>query len=231
MIAVSIVSHHHNQFVCELISKLGESKLISTIVVTENIKSEPEIIFNNKLKLVSNSSPLGFGKNHNNALDHINEDDHVLVLNPDVLFPFNIDATLQEALDFSIDKKGIFSPQQMDSNNNLIKNKRPYMNISTFIMRQLGINREADKYWIPGAFMLFTPGIFQELLFDEQFFMYCEDMDICKRANLAGYDVSFVNGSCPIIHDGQLKSKKDFIHFYFHLSSLIRYFKKWNNQR
>lgn len=46
--------------------------------------------------------------------------------------------------------------------------------------------------WISGAGLMVRRDLLQELGgFDEGFFMYCEDKDLCRRIRAAGYDVRF----------------------------------------
>jgi len=227
---VSIVSHGHNECVNSLVEKLTNAAKVSTIVVIENIKEDIKIWQSPKVKLISNKLPLGFGENHNKASMHVAKGGYFLVLNPDVEFPHNIEDTLQHLLDNIGERKGIFSPIHVDKQLNVVSSRRDYLTIFGFIKRQFGINYESDDYWIPGAFMLFSPDVFESILFDDLFFMYCEDMDICKRTKLAGYEVGYVDNEYPIIHEGQRQSKKSITHFIFHIISLLRYFYKWRSK-
>ena len=227
MITVSIVSHGHNEWVNSLVKKLTDVTQVSTIVVIENIEQDIKIWKSPKVKLISNELPLGFGENHNNASKHIGKGDYFLVLNPDVEFTCAIEATLRHLLDDIGERKGVFSPKHVDKQFGAVSSRRAYLSITGLIKRQFGINYESNDYWLPGAFMLFSPDVFESILFDDLFFMYCEDMDICKRTKLGGYEVGFVDNEYPIIHEGQRQSKKSVIHFIFHITSLVRYFYKW----
>lgn len=77
--------------------------------------------------------------------------------------------------------------------------------------------------WVAGMFMLFDSTTYQSIGgFDESFFMYYEDVDICERIwksknTLAG-DLSI-----RVIHDAQRASRKNFKHMLWHISSMIRY--------
>ena len=64
--------------------------------------------------------------------------------------------------------------------------------------------------FVSGGFMMIKKKVFNELMgFDENYFMYIEDMDLCYRAHKKGYGVHFLPyGS--IIHQGQGSSSRAF---------------------
>lgn len=227
MITVAVVSHKHNELVNALVKQLADSNLISLIVVVENVRDMIQIDELAKVTLIPNTTPLGFGENNNIAARFLDEENHFLVINPDVMFPYDVGATLASLLEKIGDRRGVFSPNHVDERFSMVSSRREYLTIFGLIKRKIGINRIADNYWIPGAFMLFTPNIFQASLFDQRFFMYCEDMDICNRIRREGYHVGFIDNDFPIIHEGQRQSKKNLRHFILHITSLGRYFNKW----
>ena len=62
--------------------------------------------------------------------------------------------------------------------------------------------------------------------FDERFFMYLEDVDICKRLINNNYKI-FIDNENRVIHNAQRESRKNIKLFFIHLNSLLKYFVKW----
>jgi GT2 family glycosyltransferase len=62
--------------------------------------------------------------------------------------------------------------------------------------------RPAVVEWISGACMLIRRDVL-ELVdgWDEGFFLYCEDIDLCKRIRDAGFEVRY-EPSCVAVHQG-----------------------------
>jgi N-acetylglucosaminyl-diphospho-decaprenol L-rhamnosyltransferase len=53
---------------------------------------------------------------------------------------------------------------------------------------------------VNGAFMLTSRALLERIgLFDEAFFMYCEDLDLCHRCTLAGYE-NIYHGAVDLVH-------------------------------
>jgi GT2 family glycosyltransferase len=65
-------------------------------------------------------------------------------------------------------------------------------------------SRPHDVAWGGAACMLVRREVFQAIGgFDEQFFMYCEDMDLCKRIGDAGYRLRYLPDAAAIHHWGK----------------------------
>jgi len=77
-------------------------------------------------------------------------------------------------------------------------------------------------HWIPGLFMMFRSDAYREIGgFDERFFMYGEDFDICARTQLAGWKLQ-VAENLLARHDAQRASRTDAKHLYWHVTSLLK---------
>ena len=62
--------------------------------------------------------------------------------------------------------------------------------------------------------------------FDERFFMYYEDVDICARLRLKGMTILLV-ASEWIVHDARRESRRSIKLFVFHVSSMMKFFVKY----
>jgi len=61
---------------------------------------------------------------------------------------------------------------------------------------------------ISGACMLLNRVVFQDIgMFGEDYFMYCEDVELCYRSHLAGF-INYYIGSVTIIHHGGKSSSQ-----------------------
>jgi GT2 family glycosyltransferase len=64
------------------------------------------------------------------------------------------------------------------------------------IRDEAAYERDHDVPWLSGACMLIRRDLYEALGgLDEQFFLYCEDMDLCRRVWNSGYRVRFVSGA------------------------------------
>lgn len=82
--------------------------------------------------------------------------------------------------------------------------------------------------WVNGGCMLIKRDVFEKLDgFDEHFFMYVEDMELCYRAHLKGMN-SYVDPSSIIKHVGQGSSNKTFAIVSIY-KGLLYFYKKHKN--
>ena len=81
--------------------------------------------------------------------------------------------------------------------------------------------------WCSGALMAIKAGTFRELDgFDESYFMYMEDADLCMRAARKGVKIRFY-GDVAMVHNAARASRNIFsASFVQHLTSALRYFWK-----
>lgn len=73
--------------------------------------------------------------------------------------------------------------------------------------------KENNADWVSGASIFIRKTIFEEINgFDEKFFMYNEEVDLCKRVKKRGFEIMVEPSSC-ITHIGSVGSKKNYYFF------------------
>jgi len=97
-------------------------------------------------------------------------------------------------------------------------------------MQKLGISDKSptkimEVDWVKGGLFMIQSDVFRNLGgFDEQIFMYTEDMELCYRAKLAGYKTYFYP-DISIIHKEQGSSNRTFAIVYIY-KNLLYFYKK-----
>ena len=80
--------------------------------------------------------------------------------------------------------------------------------------------------WVAGMFMLFRKDFFKNINgFDQGYFLYYEDIDLCIRARKQKFEVVFVN-STFVYHDARRSSHKNLRFLIIHITSVVRFFSK-----
>ena len=183
---------------------------------------------------------IGFGAAHNLVLNKLCSNFH-LILNPDVVFSVGVISSLITALNenptvaFVTPKVRYPSmkPQYICRKHptlfDLLNRKLKILN-DQFLNREYR-DRDLQKPFYPdfihGCFMLFNTTDLKNLKgFDERFFLYMEDADICRRIDEIGKKKLYYP-KVEIIHHHQQGSSKSIKLFIIHTSSAIKYFLKW----
>lgn len=196
-IAVSIVLYKTNQLeLKELFLSLGKQHCAQNLDVflldnspaelQATIKSwtdEYQDLFNN-LHYQASDSNLGFGRGHNVNFRKSKDYDFVLILNQDIVI-------LENSLDYLLDvartddkQVGVWEMRQI-----------PYEHPKIYNPVTL------ETGWVAGAACLFRQHVINEINgFDEDIFMYAEDVDISWRLVAAGYQCKYIAKS-PVIHN------------------------------
>ncbi|MGZ5686047.1 MAG: hypothetical protein ACXWG9_18115 [Usitatibacter sp.] len=163
---------------------------------------------------------LGFGKAHNIAIALAMEGGarYHIVINPDVQVRDKAITKLREAMerDPSI---GLISPQLLNPDGSVQHLCKllptPYdlavrrfgteamrkRNDWRFTLRESGYGRPMQAPSLPGAFMFMRLSVLRQVGgFDERYFMYLEDLDICRRIGRAAKTVFFPDAQVMHAH-------------------------------
>lgn len=234
-ISISVVSHFQIDLVAQLLGDLescckdSNFELILTLNVDEVLPLALDG-FSYRIRLFRNPTPMGFAANHNQAFSHATGR-HFCVLNPDIRLNGNpFTALLACFVDSSV---GVVAPLVLDGNGGVEDSARRFPTPLKILLKAVGQRRGPDYVikelpiypdWVGGMFMLFPRAGFEQLQgFDERYFLYYEDVDICGRLRLLGYAVVL----CPqakVIHHAQRSSHRNFEYLRWHLRSMTRFF-------
>lgn len=182
----------------------------------------PSVIF------ISNKENIGFAKANNQALRQA-KGHYVLFLNPDTILPEDIFTKTLAFLDAN-PKAGALGVRMIDGSGQFLKeSKRGLPTAWASFCKMTGLTASFPqskffaKYYVghlaenktqpvdvlSGAFMLARKEVLNKLNgFDEQFFMYAEDIDLSYRILKLGYQ-NYYFADASIIHFKGESTKKD----------------------
>lgn len=231
LISVSIVSHGHGQMVDRLVdSLLAKCPEVREILVTRNVADPHSRIDQPGVLLIENPQPKGFGANHNNAFK-LTHTPFFCVINPDITIESNPFPRL--LLSLRRTHAAVTAPIVLNPKGEIEDNLRLFPTLATLFAK--AIRGEKGGYphppgqttlhpdWVAGMFMLFRRKAFQCVGgFDERYYLYYEDVDICTRLWRAGQRVAATT-EARVIHDARRASHHDLRHLCWHLGSAARY--------
>ena len=231
-LSVSIVSHGHVAEVRNLLSDLRDIVPDSTeILLTLNSAADAplaDIALPGRGRVIRNSAPKGFGANHNAAFG-LSRGKYFCVVNPDIRLPADPFQALMRAA--AQERVGIVAPRVVDSSGAIQTSYRRVPTPALWLRHALGSKPDydyanpapAEVDWFAGMFMLFRREVFESLGgFDERYFLYYEDVDICCRARIAGWRVR-LEPRASVIHDARRDSHRNLKFTLWHAQSVLRF--------
>ena len=223
---VSITSHRHGALVSGLMGELLECPEVERVVVTHNLPEDGALPHSKKVILKKNSQPMGYGANQNTAFS-LAENTFFCVLNPDIQIKSNPFPELLAS--FSNHKVALVAPKIFTPEGRVEDSARKFPTLRSLLSKAAGGSNgtyselKSSPDWVAGMFMIFRSDVFREIGgFDEMFFLYYEDVDICWRLRQKGYEIKFVP-SVEVIHDARRESRKNWRYARWHLASMARY--------
>lgn len=186
----------------------------SEIIVIDNNSSDDSCAMVKKLfpevVLIQNDENVGFSKANNQAVQFA-KGEYVCILNPDTVVA---EDTFIKLLDFSGTKKdlGIVGCRLIDGTGKYLRESKrntPVVRVaaqkmlgkvSNYYAHHLKQNEIGKVDVLVGAFMFLKKEVYNDLKgFDEDYFMYGEDIDLSYRLLKAGYS-NYYYGETTIIH-------------------------------
>lgn len=233
MITVSVVTHRHGAFIKRLAGELLRCPAVKRIVITVNVEEPLTLPGDARLTILRNPEPRGFGANHNAAFRHCTTP-YFCVLNPDIELRGDPFPQLMQAFE---PRAALVAPLVVSPAGELEDSYRKFPTVLDLVRKAVAPSRGTPAAredllrpdWVAGMFMLFRAEAFRSVGgFDEKYFLYYEDVDICARLRRQGRGIS-VCPAATVVHDAQRTSHRDLRYATWHARSMLRYFVKHGN--
>lgn len=210
-IDVVVVTYNSAAYLPRLAESIQDFSEASSVTIVDNNSRDDSASLAERLdwgcevSIVRRGSNPGFGASMNlGALTHGRHHDQILILNPDVALSSSVLTALSSTLkeDGTL---GAIGPVLRTSDGNAVSSARNFPTVPSIARRYVEEAVHNGSFtlvdWICGAAMLWKREAFEELEgFSEDFFLYFEDVDICRRASDAGWRIA-IDGSSTAIHD------------------------------
>ena len=206
-----VVSYNSREHLRACVAPLTEIDGVRTFVV-DNASSDGSVasIDDLRVTVLAQSENRGFGAGCNAGWRR-GDSPYVLFLNPDASVDASSLQRLVEVLEREPDV-GLAGPRILESDGSLAYSQRRFPRLRSTYARALFLHRifpraswadelvrDASAYetpaspdWVSGACMLVRRSVLEQVGgFDERFFLYCEDKDLCRRIRAAAYDVCY----------------------------------------
>lgn len=235
LVSISVVSHGQASLVAELIADIdryggSQLELILTLNFGEDLPFDTSH-YTFPIRIIRNSIPKGFGANHNAAF-RIAHGKYFCVANPDIRFSSDVFTHLVSVFQQEVGA-GVVAPLVRSPTGSVEDSARRFPGITTPFLRFVRRNAMPDypvittrfePDWVAGMFMLFPADVYAALGgFNEHYFLYYEDIELCARLRLAGYQV-VVEPRAVIVHAARRDSHRKLRYLRWHLSSALRFF-------
>jgi len=207
-----------------------------------------------EIRVIANKKNLGYGAGNNIGIKHA-KGDYILILNPDVEIKY---PEIEKMLDYlkNYPDVGIIGPQLIYPDGTIQDSYRKFPKFCDLIIKRTNLykfpffkKRMTDYLmydvnphkiqkvdWLVGAVLLVPKWVFKMVgYFDERYFLFLEDTDLCRRVWERGLKVMYFPEAKAIHNHKRLSQGKSWRvllnkNFYTHISSASKYFWKWRNK-
>lgn len=205
-LSVIVVNYNTSDFLVRCLNSIAsESDQDIEVIVVDNASQDgsKDIIKKNFpwVRLIANDRNLGFAHANNQALK-VSRGAYVHFLNPDTEVRHGAFKAMIEFMESS-PKIGLAGTRILNPDGSVqlsVDKRYPGEKYASGELKGL----KGDLAWVSGASMIARRGIVDDLGgFDERFFLYGEEQDLCLRVRKAGWIVGFIPDAVVIHWEGQ----------------------------
>lgn len=209
--------------------------------IRNTVRNEPRV------RVIETKDNLGFGGGYEAGI-RFAAGKYLLICNPEKLLPEDGLVKMIEKMERETDI-GILTPKLVHTDGTVRESprsfprpldvvaKRTFLSRIIPLTRYLQLNEDPDKErdtdWVAGGCLMIRRDLFEELGgFDPQFFLFFEDIDLCRRCWEAGKRVVYFPSVVASdrkrrLSEGGLKRLLFTKIGRIHIVSMLRYFRKW----
>lgn len=248
-ITASLVTYNNDKKdIKDVIESFLGIKTPITLFVMDNSdeNSIEEYCNHSNINYFFNNANLGFGAAHNMAFEkaYLLNSDYHLLLNPDVSFnpsvldkiiaKMNSDTTIGLLMPKVLYPTGeiqylcklIPSPKDLILRRFIPFQKFKNKHRDKYEMRFFSYQKEAEIPIMSGCFLMLRTAVLKQVKgFDLRYFMYLEDVDLCRRIGEVSRLLYFPD--VEIVHNYGKGSYTNIKLLLYHSMSAIKYFNKW----
>jgi len=229
-ISIIVINFNSTKALIKLLNSVDKiKKIIGEIILIDNNSTHFNaslIPLQNKTKLVINDTNIGFAKAVNQGID-ISKYKYILLLNPDTKIIDNSIVNLYQQI-LTKNEIGAIGGKIISKNQRYSANKKPNFLTGIFeftnIKKIFPNNKFSTDFWpeiknpnkklevdsLCGAFILFKKYLNKhKLKFDENFFLYLEDIDFGLNIREMGYKIIF-DPKSKIYHTGGVSNTSQY---------------------
>ena len=205
-LSVIVVNYNTSDFLVRCLNSIASQygHNIEVIVVDNASQDSSQDIIRKTfpwVRLIANDRNLGFARANNQALK-VSRGAYVHFLNPDTEVRHDAFKAMIEFMDSS-PKIGLAGTRILNPDGSVqlsVDKRYPGEKYARGELKGL----KGDLAWVSGASMIARRGIVDDLGgFDERFFLYGEEQDLCLRVRKAGWIVGFIPDAVVIHWEGQ----------------------------
>ena len=251
-LSIIIVNFNSGQYLTRCLDFLKKNRPHCSfeIFVVDNGSTDnsSEVVrkFYKDVKLIRNSSNFGFSYANNQAIVR-SRGRYILILNPDTIVTRGAIDALIEFMDNTPDA-GIAGAKMLNLDGSLQYSCRRFPTVlyvffgrQSFLTKFLPYNRLSREYlmmdedysknfevdWVFGASMLLRRKALEEaVIFDDDYFLFVEDTDLCFRMREKGWKIYFVSRAVIFHHLGVTRNKFWKIALLNHNIGMYKFFNK-----
>jgi len=239
--------------IASLLAQIINTAYEMTVLVIDNKSQDATVDIvqgyageNNTIKLIQNVTNFGFGTAHNIAINQVDSGYHI-ICNPDITVNDEIINVLVDYMERNPDI-AILCPRLINPDGSLQANNHRNPTIldlalrrlapawlkkiakhrmEAYIMLDAGYENICDVPFVSGAFMFCRTDALKKVAgFDERYFLYFEDADLCRKMHKAGYRTVYYPYA-GVIHQWERAAYKSLRMSWVMVVSAIKYFNKW----